>query len=360
MNENNEFNPNENAMSEEELKERRESRKAFSLIGLSLALPLLLIVGLRVLSFYFCPAFNDTDVLIQSLFSLILYLAFIPLGWLILRYVPKASGKIANNGNAGFGLFIILLSVCVELAIVGMYLGNMADAAVSAASGSEVIDLDYVGASPLGMGLYFLLILLIVPVVEEFFFRKALLDILKTWGSRPAILLSAFFYAAFHGNLTQFFYSFGLGLVLSYAYLRTGKLRYPLLIHFVFNLLFSAIPIASEVFLCPAETVSQLQEAVETWIMSLYADYGTLQAVLTENPGIIPAYAVNAVISMITLGLAIGGAAVLFFSKNRVRRFRGDRRLRGKDIGDRVFMAPGIMLFLLCSIILTVLSVYNI
>lgn len=48
-------------------------------------------------------------------------------------------------------------------------------------------------------------------------------------------------FGLFHGNLSQFFYAALLGLLLGYVYLRTGRLRLPMLLHGTVNLLGSIV-----------------------------------------------------------------------------------------------------------------------
>lgn len=57
------------------------------------------------------------------------------------------------------------------------------------------------------------------------------------------MVFSALAFGLFHMNFYQFFYAFGVGLILAYVYLRTRSLRYPVLIHMIINFLGSAVPL---------------------------------------------------------------------------------------------------------------------
>ena len=87
--------------------------------------------------------------------------------------------------------------------------------------------------------LYFLAIL-VVPIVEELFFRKLICDLMiKEYKFFKTILLSAVIFMCAHvlsgtGNLTAILIS---GLFLSYVYLKTGKLFLVILIHSIMNVL---------------------------------------------------------------------------------------------------------------------------
>lgn len=55
------------------------------------------------------------------------------------------------------------------------------------------------------------------PLGEEIIFRGYVLRSLRPYGKRLSILLSAFLFAVFHGNIIQLPYAFAMGLVLGYV-----------------------------------------------------------------------------------------------------------------------------------------------
>jgi membrane protease YdiL (CAAX protease family) len=79
---------------------------------------------------------------------------------------------------------------------------------------------------------------LLVPLIEELFFRGFLYSFLKrftsTWG---AIILSAGIFAFAHQNLASVVPLWMLGIVLAVAYEHTGSLLLPMCIHGCFNFL---------------------------------------------------------------------------------------------------------------------------
>lgn len=46
-----------------------------------------------------------------------------------------------------------------------------------------------------------------------------------------------------HGNFSQFFYAFGIGILWAYVYAKTGKVRYTIGFHMLFNLLGGVITV---------------------------------------------------------------------------------------------------------------------
>lgn len=83
---------------------------------------------------------------------------------------------------------------------------------------------------------------ILAPIIEEYFFRKILIDRLYPFGEAIAILTSAIFFAFFHQNIDQFFYALAGGLILSYLYVRSGSYRLAVLFHMAFNFFSSVIP----------------------------------------------------------------------------------------------------------------------
>ena len=74
------------------------------------------------------------------------------------------------------------------------------------------------------------------PVLEEIVCRgymmRGMLQYMKPW---QAIAISAFLFAAIHGNLAQGVTAFILGILLGWIYYRTGSLLMSMMIHFAVN-----------------------------------------------------------------------------------------------------------------------------
>ena len=82
-------------------------------------------------------------------------------------------------------------------------------------------------------------IVLLAPVVEEFFVRGILLTRWSIkWGTPKAILMSSLLFGILHTNIIGTFFA---GYVLSILYIRTKSLLIPISIHMANNLIASAI-----------------------------------------------------------------------------------------------------------------------
>ena len=83
----------------------------------------------------------------------------------------------------------------------------------------------------------FLGAVVLAPIAEEILFRGLLLRLLSAFGEGWAILLSALLFALAHGALFQMPYALTAGLLLGYAAVCGKGLFYPLVFHFLYNLL---------------------------------------------------------------------------------------------------------------------------
>jgi membrane protease YdiL (CAAX protease family) len=173
-----------------------------------------------------------------------LYGCGLPIMWLILRTLPKAPrntvctvrGQDVPMTSFSFGWWCVLAIVAFGYMYIGSIVGNGFMSLLS-----QIVGYDYqntlqgvIGDSPLWAT--FLCTVVIAPCGEELLFRKLLIDRTRRYGDCVSILLSALFFALFHGNLFQFFYAFALGLVLGYLYTRTGNMGWNVSLHALINL----------------------------------------------------------------------------------------------------------------------------
>lgn len=73
---------------------------------------------------------------------------------------------------------------------------------------------------------------------EEWMFRRFYCACLAPYGHTFAILVSAYLFAFFHGNLPQALYALPFGILTGYLYLKTGTIILPVLVHLLDNVLF--------------------------------------------------------------------------------------------------------------------------
>ena len=122
------------------------------------------------------------------------------------------------------------------------------------------------------------------PFGEELIFRKLLMDRARHAGDLPAILLSGFFFALFHGNLFQIPYAFLVGVLLAYVYTRSGSYLWCVAMHATVNL-FGSVIVPALVKLLPEGLPTTLPQlllmlALGAWQYGLMAAAAVLIASL--------------------------------------------------------------------------------
>ncbi len=218
------------------------AKKVFSRIGLG---SFVMIVSATVLQFALIAAMPES--LLSASWGMWIftfapiYLFAVPAGIFIFKGVPKRE-PAKKSLNAGQMVSVVFISIFM------MYAGNIAGTLVTSLIGmmqSSVVEpaiMEYAMADSMILKVLFLVIL--APVIEEYVFRKQLIDRMSCYGEKLAVVTSALIFGLFHGNFSQFFYAFTLGLVFGYVYLKTGKLRYSVELHMLINFLGSVVSTA--------------------------------------------------------------------------------------------------------------------
>lgn len=213
-------------------------RKFFSNTGMAFFLLAAVTMGLQVLLGVVIKRAAPQILNISIIYWIVslgpLYLVGMPICVKVLKRLPAMH---LYESTMKAGKWFIHLCICMFV----MYAGNLIGQGVSGLI-SRLTNLD------LSMALQdvmlnesgwtvFLFSVILAPILEELIFRKALIDRAIVLGDKTAIILSGFLFGLFHGNFYQLFYAFGLGCILAYIYIRTGKVKYTISLHMAVNFL---------------------------------------------------------------------------------------------------------------------------
>lgn len=287
------------------IKENFTPRKVFSRIGLALFLIAAVSSLLQVFCFFVIGMLDSAGYSITEeswldwlLTFLPIYAVGVPLGLLVLQKLPVP--EYTSNKLGGKNFFVLLL-IGIFFMYVGNLIGNVLSYLLSSGTAQNAINNYIFDSSPLKI----IVIVVLAPLLEEFVFRKQIIDRCGRYGEKTAILLSALTFALFHMNLYQMFYAFGLGLVFAYVYTRTHRLRYPVIMHMIINFMGSVLApwIISQINLETLSDPAALMNMSE-------------QAAMEILPGLL----LFMFYVMLLLGLTIAGL-VLFILKVRKLKF---------------------------------------
>ena len=155
-----------------------------------------------------------------------------PLCWLLLLLIPKdASPEIGTRTPLSFKKLLFYFPCAFVLMLAGSLTGRLIDALLGGDLSNVVSDT----MSAVDPWVTLLCAVIVGPIAEELFFRKAMIDRLSAYHPTDAILLSALLFGLIHGNLTQFLYAFPLGVLFGIIYYRTQNIGYTIVLHVVIN-----------------------------------------------------------------------------------------------------------------------------
>ncbi|MBQ6039353.1 MAG: CPBP family intramembrane metalloprotease [Oscillospiraceae bacterium] len=217
-----------------------EARRAYSRSLLNIAIYWALAVVAKMLIGMFLP--KDASQTIKYLSSFIpMYLFAFPLYLLISKPLPTAKPE---THSMTLPQIILAFFACECLAIGGNFIGIIVNVILSMllkfSTQSTFLFEGVFGDSSL---VFLFAAVLVAPVVEEMIFRKTLIDRVRKYGDKTAILLSGLMFGMFHGNFSQFFYAAGVGLLFAWIYVRTGKIQHTIILHVLLNFWGSAMPL---------------------------------------------------------------------------------------------------------------------
>lgn len=250
-------------------------------------------VVLSVVPLYFCalPVFLAVTGGFRTLFSRELFATR-----------EKMSGRA----------FLKSLTIMMFFTYVLNLLTQIVTTMLSAVKGSEIVNpvTSMLPSSVVEFVVLFLFSCVVAPVLEEILFRGLIIHGLKRFGDGMAIFGSALIFALFHGNLSQFFYTFAIGCIFGYIYLKTGTVKYSIYLHMLMNF------------------------------------FGGILPSLAANSALIAA-----AYSLVTIGLVIWG----FF--NVIVDVKNLKIESGKNVG-LLFRAPGMIVFYVCALLQIVVTTF--
>ena len=142
--------------------------------------------------------------------------------------------QLLLNKKASGVQYLKIIVLGAVVCVGSTCLATMANLAMASAAYQETSEAFYAAGFPVQI----LCLGIIIPVAEELMYRGVLYKRLREcggfWG---AAFSSAFLFALSHGNIVQFLYALGLGLLLAYVYEKYGSLKAPILLHITANLL---------------------------------------------------------------------------------------------------------------------------
>lgn len=287
---------------------------------------------------YFLPGYDGNTALLWFANFAPQYLVGVPLALIVLSGEKGARPEVHR---LSFGKFLIVFIMCFCLMYGGSIVGNLLTALLSGGNASNALDVLAMDESPLKI----LFMVILAPLMEELVFRRFIIDRTAVFGEKRAVLLSALTFAMFHMNLFQFFYAFALGWLFAYIYVRTGRLRYCVILHALVNFVGSVLGPA---LLKAAEKVM--------WVSEMDPAAMT-EEMLVEIAGVLPALIGMSVYSMSVIGLSVAGLVLILVNRDKLLWKPAHREIPGRAVRS-VWVNSGMIVFGIVCIVMSVLTLF--
>lgn len=211
-------------------------KKDFSGIGIrmliSTAVILLLQIGTQSFALTLFPQWQNNLTILLVVTMVPLYVLGFPFSFFLMRNkdVPPMEKHTMTAGQLAVSFLM-----CFGIMIAGNLIGLGVTQGIGLIKGAPVQNalLNVVTGGSLWVTAIFTV--LCAPVFEEILFRKLICDKVIKYGEGCAVVLSGLIFGLFHMNFNQFFYAFFLGCFFAFIYVKTGNLKYTILLHMLIN-----------------------------------------------------------------------------------------------------------------------------
>lgn len=222
-----------------ELKVKINNKKVFSKIGLATFVSMILVNIIQGIFFAVIGVVNQELLSAQwinyAAIAISFYLIGFPVFYLMIKKLPEEEKRESRT----LGVFEVI-KICImsySLVYIVNLLTNLLMMLIAIFKGSEVTNplLNLLEGSNWIWSLVFAGIL--SPIIEEMMFRGIMLNKLRGYGDKIAIITTAVLFGLFHANFSQFFYAVALGMIFAYVTLKTGTIKYSIILHIVVNIM---------------------------------------------------------------------------------------------------------------------------
>lgn len=327
----------------------KDARRAFSRVHFGIfayvALPSLIAIIADVLLFLIAgdkyTAISENIYYQWMMGVLPMYVIGLPILYVIVRSMPTVK---LEKSRLKVGEFLILFTIAQAVMSVGNYIGNSLNEFFAVIKGDEITNstAELIDNSPIWLTL--IIGVIVGPIIEEFIFRKLLIDRLAKYGAGITVFVSGFSFGLFHGNFYQFFYTAMLGILLAYITVKTGNWIYSAVMHIIINF-FGSI------------AIMPIIEMAEAFI----AEVESMAAGGPVNAGIFIKCALASLsYAVFEYSLLIAGLVLLFLAfKNKWYKIKdtAEVNIPREDVFSVILLNTGTIVFIVLSLLLFAASV---
>lgn len=259
-----------------------------------------------------------------------MYLLGYPIMITCIKKVPAV--QETEKKKMSVGQWFVAFVMCYALVYISNIIGNIVTAIVGVLKQGQVENTIVNIAMSISPLMSFLFMVLAAPIMEEYIFRKLLIDRTVKYGEGLAIVLSGAIFGLFHGNLNQFAYAFILGCFYGFIYVRTRNVLYTILMHMLNNFMGSILGM----FILERSGYLELSEAMMT------ASGEELTAMIMNN---ISGLVIYFIYVMVLLIIVFAGVVLLILKRKKFYVNHTEEELPKGQRFKTVTLNTGMLLF---------------
>ena len=210
-----------------ELKTKVNDKKVFAKIGLAILVCMIVVNVIQTIYYsainIIRPSLLEQPWVNYIAIAISFYFIGFPIFYVMVRKLPDGEKK--ESKSLSVGKMILLFFMSYAILYVVNFLTTILLMIIAAIKGSEIMNpiANVVGTSNWIWSLIFAGIL--SPIVEEMLFRGIMLNKIRMYGDKVAIITTAV----------------GLGVIFAYVTLKTGTIKYSIILHIAINIVGSVI-----------------------------------------------------------------------------------------------------------------------
>lgn len=278
------------------------------------------------------PEWLDNGNVTVLLSMLPMYCVAFPL--LILLMKKKVPAVKLERHKMTAGQYALSAIICLGLAYASNIFGNILTFLIGVFKGGLVENQIAGLAESLHPVMILFYMVICAPIMEEFIFRKLIVDRTVRYGQGVAVVVSGLMFGLFHGNLNQFVYAAVIGMFLAFLYVKTGDLRITISLHMLFNFIGGFL---SSLLLRSIDLEAYMAAAAE----------GDFQSILTYMSEHAVGWIFYGVFLLFVLGMLVTGIVlfIVFAVKKRFALEKGEVTLPKGLRANLVLANSGMLVF---------------
>lgn len=242
------------------------------------------------------------DPTINLIISMIpLYLIGMPA---LIAFVKKLPGKAPEKHSMKKGHFFIALIMCYAAMYCSNFVGVIITTVIGMLKGQAVDNAIFDIALNSNMVVTFIYMVICAPIMEEYIFRKLIVDRTARFGEGVAVVVSGVMFGFFHGNLSQFIYATVLGMFFAFIYVKTGNLKFTIVLHMIINFMGAVV-------------ATLILKGIHFTEYAEIAASGDMAAMMSHVMNYLPAWIVYLIYIFILFALVITGIVLFVVFRKR-------------------------------------------